>query len=153
MDRLAAEFERIGMKTVPQNLSRDGRMGRMIRVGNAEICFGIEDDDESVVLTDYRRIDPAEGLRLGFEELLWFVEFMIARPQLGLLRIHGLVRPVPLPGALPTDRLAKCYRLLGGRFERMARGEEWIVLEFKDYRRLRRTPPTPSPTMGAVAHG
>ena len=152
MDRLAAEFEEIGLKTTPQNLARDGRMGRMIRVGNAEICFGIEDDDETVILTDYRRVDQHLGLRLGFEELLWFIEFIIARPQLGLLRLHGLIRP-DRAGAIGPDRLAISYRLLGGRFERMMNGEEWMALEFKDYRRLRRTPPNPALTTGAATHG
>src|SRR6476661_2258036 len=97
MDRLAAELGRLGMPTKFQNLGRDGRMGRLLRFKNAELCFGLEDDDETVVLTDYRRTDNRTGLRAGFRELLWFIEFLAARPELGVKRLHGLIRPDRIP--------------------------------------------------------
>jgi hypothetical protein len=142
MDRLAKELERIGMPTRFQNLSRDGRMGRLLKLRNAEICFAIEDDDETVAMTDYRRTDSKSGLRMGFRELLWFIEFLAARPELGLKRLHGLIRPDQIPGGLTPERLAATYRILGGRFERRADGEDWMVVEFSEYRPCRRPQPT-----------
>lgn len=141
MDRLAVELERIGMPTRFQNLGRDGRMGRLLKLKNAEICFGLEDDDETVVLTDYRRTDSKSGLRMGFRELLWFIEFLAARPGLGVKRLHGLIRPDKNPGGLTPERLAASYRILGGRFERRENGEDWMIVEFSEYRPARRPQP------------
>jgi hypothetical protein len=141
MDRLAAELGRIGMPTRFQNLGRDGRMGRLLRLKNAEICFGLEDDDETVVVTDYRRTDPKAGLRMGIRELLWFIEFLAARPEFGVKRLHGLIRPDKTSAGLTPERLAALYRIHGGRHERRENGEDWIVVEFSEYRPTRRPQP------------
>jgi hypothetical protein len=138
MDRLAAEFERHGFPTVRQNLRRDGRMGRMVRHGSAEICFAIEDDDETVCVTDYRQVEPPNGFRQGFGTIVWFVEFIVARPELRLRRLHGMIRPDRKQHALSAERLAAGYRLLGGRLERTVNGEDWFAIEFAEYRNFHR---------------
>jgi hypothetical protein len=153
MDRLASELERLGMPTAFQNLARDGRMGRMVRHGNTEICFAIEDDDETVVLTDYRRIDSRSNLATGFRSLMWFVRFVADRPQLGLKRLHGLIRPDKTQGGISTDRLAAAYRLLGGRHEATIHGEEWMVVEFAEYRRRPTRFARPAAVQEAHPHG
>jgi len=152
MDRLAAEFERLGMPTTFQNLTRDGRMGRMVRHGNAEICFAIEDDDETVVLTDYRRTDPRASLSTGFRSMIWFVSFIAERPQLGLKRMHGLIRPDQKPNGISPNRLAATYLLLGGRYEQTIRGEDWMVVDFAEYRQRRKRFARPWPAPEARPH-
>jgi len=152
MDRLAAELERLGMPTTPQNLARDGRMGRMVRHGDAELCFGIEDDDETVVLCDYRRVDSREGLRTGFRSLLWFVSFLANRPDLQLHRLHGLIRPDRTPGGLSPERLAAAYRIFGARRERTVNGEDWMVVDFAEYRQRRKRFQRPVASQEALIH-
>jgi hypothetical protein len=137
MDRLAAELERQGHPTFRQNLARDGRMGRMVRFADSEICFGIEDDDRTVIVTDYRRVEAASGIRPGFRAIVQLVEFIKARPELGLTRLHGLIRPDRTASALPAERLAAGYRRLGGRFEKTVRGEDWLTIDIADYQPLR----------------
>jgi hypothetical protein len=145
-------MERLGMPTTPQNLARDGRMGRMVRYGDVELCFGIEDDDETVVLTDYRRAQSRDGLQTGFRGLIWFVSFLANRPDLRLRRLHGLIRPDRIPGGLTPERLAATYRILGGRYETTVNGEDWMVVDFAEYRARRNRFQRPAPRPEAPTH-
>src|SRR5262245_25813452 len=137
MDRIAAELAREGITAVPQDLLRDGHVGSLFVVGRAEICYRIDDDDRTVVISHYKRRDGRDGLRHGFREFIWFLEFL-CRERLRLRRVKGLIRAETEPGAMPTPRIAEMYkRVLGGSTLEIDHGEEWIYLDLADYRTMR----------------
>jgi len=137
--------------TLPVNVIEHKRVVALRRLGK-RICFGMEDDDETVVLCDYRRVDSREGLRTGFRSLLWFVSFLANRPDLQLHRLHGLIRPDRTPDGLTPERLAAAYRIFGARRERTVNGEDWMVVDFAEYRQRRKRFQRPAASQEALIH-
>jgi hypothetical protein len=138
MDRLAAALVQLGYAVTPKSIYRDGYTGNHVRLEHAEIVYRLEPDDETVVIPWYQADASSSGnLRNSFAPFEWFLAFL-ARPEFRLERVRGLIRAPRGPGISPrlsTARIAEFYkRLLGGRTESWDGGEEWLVLDFKDYR-------------------
>lgn len=138
MDRLAAALVQHGYAVTPKSLYRDGYTGNHVRLEQAEIAYRLEPDDVTVIIAWYEADASSSGnLRNSFAPFEWFLAFL-ARPEFRLARVRGLIRAPRGPGIssrLSTERIADFYkRLLGGSTERWDGGEEWLVLDFKDYR-------------------
>lgn len=137
MDRIAEALTALGYAVTPASFYRDGYTGHRVRFERAELVYRLEPDDVTVIIPWYQA-DAAYGgaLRNSFAPFEWFLAFL-ARPELRLIRVRGLIRAPSGPGVSPrlsTARIAEFYkRLLGGRTERWEGGEEWLVLEFKDF--------------------
>lgn len=138
MDRLADALVQLGYAVTPKSIYRGGYTGNHVRLEHAEIVYRLEPDDVTVVIPTYQADEDSQGsLRNSFAAFEWFLAFL-ARPELGIARVRGLIRARRGPDVSPrlsTERLAEFLkRLLGGSTERWDGGEEWLVLEFKDYR-------------------
>jgi hypothetical protein len=138
MERLAETLMQLGYAVTPKSIYRDGCTGNHVRLEHAEIVYRLEPDDITVVVPWYKADADASGnLRNSFAPFEWFLAFL-ARPEFKLTRVRGLIRAPRGPGISPrlsTARIAEFYkRLLGGRTECWDGGEEWLVLDFKDYR-------------------
>jgi hypothetical protein len=138
MERIAEALTALGYTVTPTSFYRDGYTGNRVQLDRAVLVYRLEPDDVTVIIPWYQA-DLAFGgnLRNAFAPFEWFLAFL-ARPELRLVRVRGLIRAPSGPGVSPrlsTARIAEFYkRLLGGRTERWDSGEEWLTLDFKDYR-------------------
>ena len=138
MDRIAQELTRLGYAVTPKSIYRDGYSGNVVRLEQAEIAYRIEPDDRTVIIPWYQA-DAASGggLRNSFAAFEWFLGFL-ARREFALHEVRGLIRAPSGPQIAPrlsTGRIAEFYkRVLGGRTLAWDGGEEWLILELKDFR-------------------
>ncbi len=138
MDRIADALTALGFSVTPTTFYRDGYTGNRVQLERAELVYRLEPDGETVIIPWYQA-DPAcsGNLRNSFAPFEWFLGFL-ARPELRLTRVRGLIRAPSGPGVSPrlsTRRIAEFYkRLLGGRTEGWDGAEEWLVLALQDYR-------------------
>jgi len=133
MDRIAQELTRQGFDVTEKSLFRDGFAGFHFEVRGAEFVYRIDDDDETVVVTLFRRVGDRAGLAHPWKAWDWFLAFLIQQP--GIKRVKGLTRKLGSSDRdLSTERLVDGYRRLwGGTLLEVDFGEEWYCLELENF--------------------
>ncbi len=138
MDRIAQELSRLGHTITERTLRDDGVEGYGVRLGDVEIVYRIDADDETVLLCMIRRAGGFRGIRSSFARMIWFVGFLADhREQLKLRRVKGLVRAERdgTESPLSSDRIMQFYkRLFQVYHEGVGYSGKWVCLELKDYR-------------------
>lgn len=143
VDRIGQALTQLGYSLVRKHLFPDGVDGYCFRVTSAEIVYQIDSDDETVLISFFRRMGPRNGLRNYFSALIWFVGFLAAHSQeLGVKRVKGLVwaQPGEWAGELPAERIVEFYkRLYGAKRDGASWLGEWVCLELSEFKSSRQS--------------
>lgn len=133
MDRIARELAQQDFTVTEKSLFRDGFAGFHFEVLGAEFVYRLDDDNETIVVTLFRRVGNRTGLGHPWKAWDWFLTFLTQQP--GIKRVKGLTRKLgDSDRDLSTDRLVTGYqRLWGGTLLEVDMGEEWYCLELENF--------------------
>ena len=133
MDRIAQELNRQGFTVTEKSVFIHGFAGYHFEVLGAEFVYRMDEDDETVVVTLFRRVGDRAGLGHPWKAWDWFLAFLVQQP--GIKRVKGLTRKLGSSDHdLSTDRLVTGYqRLWGGTLLEVDMGEEWYCLDLKNF--------------------
>lgn len=121
----------LGFLLEEKNFASHGWEGWAIELGSSEIIFRVE--DAKLLIVYFRRIDTGQTLKSPLKDLEGFVD-LIKSSDSGIQQIYGLVSPdLKRERRLSTKRLAKLLHHYGAVTSKVDFGDEWIVLDLKQY--------------------
>jgi type III secretion system regulator LcrR len=142
-DPVRPALEAAGLVLTPRPLYEDHPAGLL--AGHAFAVLGLEivyrlHDPRTVVISFLGRTGARTGLRNPLAGLDWFLDFLKDRPELGVLRVMGLVQTEAYrsAGGLGDGRLERYYtRWLCAHRTRFD-GNDFVCLDLADHRPRRR---------------
>jgi type III secretion system regulator LcrR len=147
-DPIRPALEAAGFALTPRPLYEGHPAGLL--AGHAFAVLGLEivyklHDPGTVIISYLGRQGERPGLCNPFAGLVWFLDFLQARPELGISRVMGLVQTegYARAGGLSDGRLERYYtRWLGARVTPFD-GNDFVYLDLADHRppRARRRAP------------
>lgn len=138
-DPIRPALEAAGFTLTPRPLYEHHPAGLL--AGHAFTVLGLEivyklHDPRTVIISFLGRDGERAGLANPFAGLVWFLDFLHARPEFGIRRVMGLVRTADYRerSGLDDGRLERYYtRWLGARRTRFD-GNDFVYLDLADHR-------------------